>query len=126
MDEALGGVGGAGQGEAVPIGFGSAGLAPSSRDRNEIEALKTEMERLKKSLDGHRLGEKTLSVPIEGSEGAGVNIHTHSRGYLISWAHCGQKAMKKSPKARFCSTRCRISSWNGRHPEWENPLHFGK
>ena len=114
MDEALsGGVSVAGSSGA--IGFGGGVAAPSSRERNEIRALKEEVENLKSQMAAPPEAQPE-DVPIESGDTGGVNIHTHSTGYLISCAHCGKEAVKKSPRARFCSRRCRISSWNGKHP----------
>ena len=106
------------------IGF-ETNPSPSTAEANQVARLRAELETLKKRLDGNRL--KDFGVEIDQENGGEtVTVRTHSTGYLIECAHCGAEAVKKSPKARFCGRKCRIQSWNGKHPDKDNPLRFGR
>ena len=64
-------------------------------------------------------------IEIEEEKGESyLGVHTHSKGYLISCANCGKEAVKKSPRAKYCSTACRIRSWNKQDHAQQNPLNF--
>jgi hypothetical protein len=115
------------------IGFGTAAV-PSSADRNRIERLQHEIEMLKNSQNGNRVPENTVAVQKETAavmdetvgvmqdpESETLTVYHHSKGFKIICENCGKEAVKKSPQARFCSKRCRIRSWNGRHVDRRFP-----
>jgi len=55
----------------------------------------------------------TQTAPAMTGSGAGL-VTASAKGYEITCNHCGKSAIMKSPRAKYCSEKCRTAAWEQR------------